>query len=173
MPDELPVHLRRTPADALAPALRHIEANFRKRLWETDLARMCDLSTSEFSREFHRVVGTTFVDHVTTLRIREAQRLLRQPGATVTDVSYAVGFSDPSYFGRAFRRRVGDSLDSGRVGCWHVAAWRFRAAERDHLVVVHRAGRVVATSDDAAAGRHLWCAWLVRRGWCRVAPATR
>jgi AraC-like DNA-binding protein len=109
LPPELPAHLRRTPSEVLEPALRHIEANFRKRLWETDLARLCGLSTSEFSREFHRAVGTTFVEHVTKLRIEEARRLLRQRGATVADVGYAVGFSDPSYFARAFRRHVGES----------------------------------------------------------------
>jgi AraC-like DNA-binding protein len=127
LPAELPVQLRRTPSEILEPALRHIEANFRKRLWETDLARMCGLSTSEFSREFHREVGTTFVEHVTSLRLDEARRLLRQPGATVTDVAFAVGFSDPSYFGRAFRRHVGESP----------SAWARRVTSGDRARSAH------------------------------------
>jgi AraC-like DNA-binding protein len=43
------------------------------------------------------------------LRIREAKRLLRAPGARVTDVCYAAGFNDPSYFGRVFRQHLGAS----------------------------------------------------------------
>ena len=40
-------------------------------------------------------------------RIREACRLLRNPNAQVSEIAYAVGFSEPSYFTKTFKKLVG------------------------------------------------------------------
>ena len=40
-------------------------------------------------------------------RILESCRLLQDPNSNVTDVAYAVGFNDASYFSRTFRRYIG------------------------------------------------------------------
>ncbi|MEM6985454.1 MAG: AraC family transcriptional regulator, partial [Pseudomonadota bacterium] len=37
----------------------------------------------------------------------EAQRLLRFTGLSIAEVSYALGFTDPSYFSRMFKRMTG------------------------------------------------------------------
>ena len=42
-------------------------------------------------------------------RIVEACRELRHPNVPVTNVAHSVGFNDPSYFARVFRRFVGVS----------------------------------------------------------------
>ncbi len=71
------------------------------------LAKRCNMSPSKFSRLFKRTFNTTFQDYVSILRIRESLPLLRNPHASIAEVAYAVGFHDPSYFTRAFRRRTG------------------------------------------------------------------
>ena len=40
-------------------------------------------------------------------RILESSRLLQDPNSNITDVAYAVGFNDASYFSRTFRRYIG------------------------------------------------------------------
>ncbi len=58
----------------------------------------------------------TFRDYVVAYRLREACRLLENPTTSVSDVAYAVGFNDASYFSRMFKQRVGlaPSLVLGR-----------------------------------------------------------
>ena len=41
------------------------------------------------------------------VRLREASRLLQNPQASVSEVAYAVGFNDMSYFSRMFKRHFG------------------------------------------------------------------
>ncbi|HNL42746.1 MAG TPA: AraC family transcriptional regulator, partial [Ottowia sp.] len=71
------------------------------------MAELCHLSPSEFSRAFHREQGVPFCHFLQHHRVTMAREFLREPGATVSQVAYAVGFNDLSYFGRVFRRLVG------------------------------------------------------------------
>ena len=52
--------------------------------------------------------GTTFSDLVRNKRLERARQLLEQPvPRRITEVAFAVGFGDLSYFNRAFRQRFG------------------------------------------------------------------
>ncbi|WP_263786205.1 helix-turn-helix domain-containing protein [Salinibacter grassmerensis] len=46
----------------------------------------------------------------TEARMERAQELLRDPGRTVTAVSYDLGFDSVSHFIKTFRKHVGDTL---------------------------------------------------------------
>lgn len=56
-----------------------------------------------------RFAGTTYQKVLDEARFRVAAKLLKVPGATATDVCYAVGYSDLSSFSRAFRQYAGVS----------------------------------------------------------------
>ena len=60
-----------------------------------------------FSHSFHAVLGVTFREYVMKTRIGEARRLLTECGHPVTEVAFATGFTDGSYFARMFRRYTG------------------------------------------------------------------
>lgn len=49
------------------------------------------------------------------LRLGEAARLLRETKANISEIGYAVGFQNPSHFGRAFRERFGKSPSEYRT----------------------------------------------------------
>jgi AraC-like DNA-binding protein len=54
--------------------------------------------------------GTTYSDYVRNLRLARARQMLGDPrytGHGIGAIAFTCGFSDPSYFGRAFRRRYG------------------------------------------------------------------
>jgi AraC-like DNA-binding protein len=62
--------------------------------------------------------GTTFAEFVQQERLRRAYRLLAGPRAadrSVAAVALEVGFNDPSYFGRVFRRCFGRSPSDVRA----------------------------------------------------------
>ncbi len=61
--------------------------------------------------------GSTISSYILDQRLNLARRLLADPAQdhrTVTDVAYACGFSDLSYFCRAFRRKFGETARSAR-----------------------------------------------------------
>lgn len=110
LPERIPEEVGFVPKSedlSLAPAISYVEKNFRGRVRSEDLAARCNLSPFRFSRLFRETFGLTFRDYLINYRLREAYRLLENPKVTVADVSYAVGFNDPSYFARIFRQRIG------------------------------------------------------------------
>lgn len=89
---------------SLAPAVSYVESGFRDKVSSSEAAERCGLTSFQFSRLFRETYGFTFQDYVNRFRIREACRLLKNPAAEVSEVSYLVGFNDVSYFGKVFKR---------------------------------------------------------------------
>ncbi len=108
MPTEIPVG-QRLRHQRLAPALGYVERRFRSRIRNADVAELCDMSQYHFSHEFTETFGLTFQEYVLRYRIFEACKELRHPNVPVANVAYSVGFNDPSYFSRVFRRYIGCS----------------------------------------------------------------
>jgi transcriptional regulator GlxA family with amidase domain len=55
-------------------------------------------------RRFKQATGTTLIEHLQNLRIEEAKRLLEAGETAVDEISFAVGYEDPSFFRRLFKR---------------------------------------------------------------------
>ena len=105
-PEEVAVRL--TVAEpTLAPAIYYIEKHYHSKLTIEEVSRVCGMSPFRFSRAFKESFGKLFREYIVDYRLTEACRLLENPGTTVTDVAYAVGFNDPSYFARIFKQRIG------------------------------------------------------------------
>jgi len=84
----------------------------------TPVAKMIELSgltKRTFMRRFAKATGFSPVDYVQNLRIEEAKQLLETTLAPIDDVSAEVGYEDPSYFRRLFKRKAGISPAKYRV----------------------------------------------------------
>jgi AraC-like DNA-binding protein len=90
-----------------AAALEYVEANLKEKITLKEAARRCGISPHRFSHLFRQEHGITFQEFLLRKRIIEAQRLLIDTDKSVTEVAYAVGFGDLSYFIRIFKRYVG------------------------------------------------------------------
>jgi len=91
----------------LHPALQYVRRHYGDKITETEAARRCGMRRFAFSRAFHAAFGTTFREHLIRARISEACRMLVEGRQTVTEVAFATGFTDGSYFARVFRRYTG------------------------------------------------------------------
>lgn len=115
----LPTETRYHPQSPLAPrlqaALAHISKNFLRHISASEVALLCNLSPSRFCREFKAAFGETFGEYLANYRMSQAKRLLANPTMPVADVAGAVGFTDPSYFTRVFRRQEGVSPSEYRA----------------------------------------------------------
>ncbi|VDS09834.1 HTH-type transcriptional regulator CdhR [Paracoccus haematequi] len=65
------------------------------------------LSERSFKRRFSAATGYTPVEYVQALRIEEAKQMLETEDMGIEDISAAVGYEDPTFFRRLFKRRAG------------------------------------------------------------------
>lgn len=107
LPDE--VRFRGSPGNEklLQPAISYLEGHFREKITEERLALLCKINVSQFSRTFRQTFNVTFQEYLVRFRLNESARLLRNPSASIADIAYLVGFNDPSYYARAFKKHFG------------------------------------------------------------------
>jgi transcriptional regulator GlxA family with amidase domain len=65
------------------------------------------LPARTFKRRFRAATGYAPLDYVQTLRIEEAKQLLETTGEPTDAVAHQVGYDDPAFFRRLFKRRTG------------------------------------------------------------------
>jgi AraC-like DNA-binding protein len=92
---------------AAMTALDFVRDHYHEKFPASAIARHCGLSRFQFSRSFHDVYGITFREYLLRYRIRAACDRLLAGDTPVTEIAYAVGFHDGSYFARMFRRYTG------------------------------------------------------------------
>ena len=92
---------------AVRNALAYMADHFREPLTLSQVARSAGLSVHRTAHVLKEATGRTFLQHVHRLRIDAAKRLLESGGMSATDVAYAVGYNDQSYFIRHFKRQNG------------------------------------------------------------------
>jgi AraC-like DNA-binding protein len=71
------------------------------------LARNLEVHRSTLSRSFRKETGMRLVDYIRSIRLAEAQRLLRTTHHSVKEISMLCGFRDANYFSRVFSRAFG------------------------------------------------------------------
>ncbi len=92
----------------LAAAVSHLERRFAEPLSVEELGAVAGLSRRHFQRLFREAMGTSPIDYLLRLRVRKAAELLAAGSSgSVSRTAYAVGFEDPNYFTKAFKRQTG------------------------------------------------------------------
>ncbi len=72
-----------------------------------EAAELCFLSPSHFARLFKKVFHTAYAKHALKHRLYHATRILGQTERSITEISYELNFSNPSYFISIFKRQYG------------------------------------------------------------------
>ena len=71
------------------------------------IASAMGMSRSVLYNKLKNVVGMTPIDFVRHIRLMKATELLRETDDTLTSIAYNVGFSDPKYFSKVFKKEMG------------------------------------------------------------------
>jgi transcriptional regulator GlxA family with amidase domain len=69
--------------------------------------RISGISERSFKRRFKSATGHAPIDYVQRLRVEEAKRRLERTQAPVDEISWKVGYEDPAFFRRLFKRVTG------------------------------------------------------------------
>ena len=88
-------------------AMRFIEANCTQPLTLERVAERVHLNASYFCTIFKKETGQNFSDYLTSCRIKEAKRLLRESSLNVAQICSAVGYTDNKHFSQTFTKSVG------------------------------------------------------------------
>jgi transcriptional regulator GlxA family with amidase domain len=84
-----------------------IEAHLDEPNPVTSMAERSGLTSRTFARRFLAVTGRRPMAYVHDLRIERARQLLESDPQSVDDVGFAVGYADPTFFRRLFKRTTG------------------------------------------------------------------
>lgn len=62
------------------------------------------MSRSQLNRKLKGITGYSPIELLTNMRMEKAAKLLQSSGMNITEVSYTLGYNDPSYFTRCFKK---------------------------------------------------------------------
>ncbi|MBR5586894.1 MAG: helix-turn-helix transcriptional regulator [Clostridia bacterium] len=88
--------------------VRYVEANFSEKITLDFLAEKFFLSKFTLSRRFSAYTGTSLPKYLSSIRIINAKRYLKE-GMKVTDVAFKCGFESTTNFDRVFLSQTGMS----------------------------------------------------------------
>lgn len=75
--------------------------------WDlSELAALFYVNSSYLSHIFKKKTGKTISAYIEDLRIQNACVLLRTTNISIGDIAAAVGYSDPNYFAKRFRKKI-------------------------------------------------------------------
>lgn len=113
------VDVARIPADPLTGSAkdhaevvaqqiaRYLRDNRGRPLSLRDVAAQVHLSERHINRVFHRTMGVSIMEYLTSVRMDHAAHLLLERYAPTKEVAHAVGYPDVRYFTTVFRQRMG------------------------------------------------------------------
>ncbi len=81
------------------------DAEFNAEMFSKEMG----MSRMQLHRKLKALLGVTTSEFIRTERLKTAAHLLKQSDANVSEIGYAVGFNDPSYFTRCFKEHYGVS----------------------------------------------------------------
>lgn len=90
-------------------AVRYFHENYNKQICIEEYAAKQHMSVSWFIRNFKEYTDVTPTQYLLSLRISNAQTLLETTNYNVTEISEIVGYNNPLYFSRLFKKQVGMS----------------------------------------------------------------
>lgn len=88
-------------------AKSYIQKNYNRDISLDDVSREVNISPYYFSKLFKDDTGEGFVEYLTNIRIEKAKELITDTEYSMKEICQMVGYTDPNYFSRAFKKKVG------------------------------------------------------------------
>lgn len=96
--------------------LEYILNNPEKEMTAREAADFMHMSYYDFSRNFTRKCGISYIHMVNRIKIQRAKDLLNNTDLSVTDIASALDYSSVSYFNQVFRKYAGSAPLAYREG---------------------------------------------------------
>lgn len=102
---------RKTRSSKIAQSAKeYIELHYRDPELQLDqIAQQVFINPSYLRAVFKKEIGMTVTDYVTHVRMHKAKDLLGKGNIRLADIAEQIGFNDPSYFSKSFKKFFGYS----------------------------------------------------------------
>lgn len=94
-------------AEEIDKATQYFTEHYSEEICIDDYAKDHNMSTSWFIRNFKQYIGMTPMQYILSIRIYNAETLLHSSLYNVSEVSNIVGYENPLYFSRIFKKAKG------------------------------------------------------------------
>lgn len=91
----------------VSKARAFIDHNFQRDLTLEEVSREVHVSPYYFSKLFKEQTGDNFINYLTNKRVETAKQLLTEGRLNIKNICTEVGYNDPNYFSRLFKRFEG------------------------------------------------------------------
>ena len=95
--------------DEIDRARTYFEEHYKEEISIEQYAVSRNMSTSWFNRSFRSAMGTAPMKYILNIRIRNAQTFLETTDYSISVIASLVGYDNPMYFSRLFRKAKGMS----------------------------------------------------------------
>lgn len=99
--------LRFEEADRIRSMISYIHNHYKDKITVAQIADATGISDREAMRSFRKNLNQSPIEYLISYRLNEAKKLLLNSSLSITEICYQCGFSDSSYFGKAFRKAYG------------------------------------------------------------------
>ena len=104
---DVPVERELPKSSPIYPAVAYVYNHRQEMVTMNDMARLCHLSPSYFSRLFRREMGENFINYVNRIKVQWAKERLRSSNDSVVQIAQELGYMDSSYFISVFKKFEG------------------------------------------------------------------
>ena len=101
--NDIPAYLNRKNVVLAKKVCRRIKEDLSCHLTIRQLSEELNASPTAIKKAFRNVYGESVGDYRKTVRLQEAQRLLRETDRPIAEVAEMVGYANPGHFSVAFR----------------------------------------------------------------------
>ncbi|CCC57991.1 MULTISPECIES: response regulator [Caloramator] len=91
----------------VSKVLEYINKNYHQDISLHDIAKSVNLSYHYLSKIFKDKIGKGFIEYLTELRIEKSMQLLINQNLSIKEICQQIGYSDPNYYCKAFKRVTG------------------------------------------------------------------
>lgn len=94
-------------SSVIYPAITYISNHLKDGISMKEMADLCHLSPSYFSRTFNKETGESFVNYINRRKVTLAKELLRETNKSITQIAEEAGYINISNFIAVFKRMEG------------------------------------------------------------------
>ena len=99
-----------TATEKIAFEFKHILTKYIMKHHEAVFyAKQLNVSPNHLNRCIKETFEKSTTQLIAEMLILEAKVLLHQPSTSISEISFSIGFEDPSYFGRFFKKQTGQT----------------------------------------------------------------
>lgn len=109
------VDVQSDKTDCVESAIAYMKKNIDGNISLDELSKVNNYSTSRFSNLFKQKTGYAPIDYFIQMKMQKACQQLDFSDQSIKSIAYTLGFDDPYYFSRRFRKVIGMSPNKYRA----------------------------------------------------------